>query len=127
MWKHPWIHEIKINLTLLYMITSAKQIRTQNKRRSNDKTSFSTDPLDKPLTVFDKVIDFDEFLQHLEIKLDMYASQKRKILVISLNKLGAFISIDFVPQIINLAIVLENRKTFHFSILCVQYDEKREM
>lgn len=40
----------------------------------DDKTLVAIHPLDNPLTVFEKVIDFDELLQHLNIESKRYAS-----------------------------------------------------
>ena len=51
--------------------------------------------LDNPLTVLEKIIDFDEFLQHLKIECDKYASQSNRRFVISFDEFRAFINIKF--------------------------------
>ena len=42
-------------------------IKIQNDCKMNDEVFIETDPLDNPLNVFEKLINFDDFLQHLKL------------------------------------------------------------
>ena len=46
----------------------------------DDKTLVSIHPLDNPFTVFEKVIALDEFLKHLNIEPERYASCFKRVL-----------------------------------------------
>ena len=104
--ENMWINQVITNLTLLYMtrlslltmpmieinalqkkkkkisakernwISYTKHVRTQNKPKYDCDVLIPIDPLDDPLTLFQKIIDFNEFLQHLKIELERYATQK---------------------------------------------------
>ena len=53
------------------------------------------EPLDNFFNIFEKLINFDDFLQYLKLKSEKYASQNGRTFVISLDELRAFIGINF--------------------------------
>ena len=54
------------------------------------------DPLDNPLKVFEKLINLDELLRHLKLESERYAAQNGKTFEVCMNKLSAFIGVNFV-------------------------------
>ena len=54
------------------------------------------DPLDNPLKVFEKLINLDELLRHLKLESERYAAQNGETFEVCMNKLSAFIGVNFV-------------------------------
>ena len=63
-----------------------------------------------------KVIELNEFLQHLKIVSDRYASQNGRRFVNSLGELWAFISVNFVMAYHMLPTLRSYSKTGHFPV-----------
>ena len=65
-------------------------MKTQNDCKLNGEILIGTDPLDNPFNVFEKLINFDDFLQHLKLKSVRYASQNGRRLIVFLGELWVF-------------------------------------
>ena len=65
----------------IHWIKSARYINAQKEcTKFNSEVLLDTDPLDNPLKVFEKLINFGEFLHHLKLESERYAAQNGKIL-----------------------------------------------
>lgn len=73
-WLKKLLFTTKITRNEIHL-TSTKDINTQNECKYDDKILTAINPSDNPPKVFEKVIDFDEFPQHLKIYSEKYASQ----------------------------------------------------
>ena len=62
----------------------------------NGEVLLDINPLENPLKVFEKLINQDEFPHHLKLDAETYAAQNGKIVEVSMDKLRALISVDFV-------------------------------
>ena len=70
--------------------------------------------MDNPLKVFEKLINLDELLRHLKLESERYAAQNGKTFEVCMNKLSAFIGVNFVMgyhKLPNLRSYWETRST----------------
>ena len=77
----------------IHWTKSTNCIKSQNDCKLNSEVLIETDPLDNPLMSLIKV---DDFLQHLKLESERYASRNGRTFVVSPNELRAFIGINFV-------------------------------
>ena len=75
-----------------------------------------------PFMSLKKLFNFDNFLQHLKLESERYASQNGRTFTVSVDKLWAVIGIISLSPI-----VLGNRKSFRLSKLCSQLNNKGEI
>lgn len=94
-WLKKLLFTTKITRNEIHLATSTKDINTQNECKYDDKILTAIYPSDNSPKVFEKVIDFDEFPQHLKIYSEKYASQIGVKFVISLDELRALVAINF--------------------------------
>ena len=70
----------------IHRAKSAHYIKTQNGCKWNDEVWIEIGPLDNPLNVFEKLTSFNDFLLHLKLEPDIYASQNGRIFFVSLDE-----------------------------------------
>ena len=80
----------------IHWTKSTKYIPAQEECKRDGEVLIDIPPLDNPLKVFEKLLNFDKFLQYLKLESDRYATQNGRTFKVSLDELRAFIGINFV-------------------------------
>ena len=102
---HAIVHErnttkndVEANNTMkeIHWTKSTEYISVQKKCELDGEVLLDINPLDNPLKVFDKLLKFDEFLQHLKLESERYAAQNGRTFKVSIDEIRAFIGINFV-------------------------------
>ena len=81
----------------IHWTKSPRYINAQKEcTKFNGEVLLDIDPLDNPLKVFEKLINLDEFLHHLKLESERYATPNGKKFEVSVDKLRAFIGVNFL-------------------------------